>query len=102
LPAFAFIIVVAVALFCWITLGPDDGGRYSLKELFVSAPLVPISRSTAAIWTYLGVLILAMTLSTVLWSGPLPLPALVIDLGFGVAILAATMLAHWRLTRRCS
>ena len=102
LPAVGFIIVMAFALFFWIILGPDEGGRYSLAELLVSAPFLPISRSTAAIWAYLGVLILVMTLAAVLWSGPLPLEALLLDVGFGGAILCATALAHSRLTRRCS
>ncbi len=101
LPALLFVTAMAVGLFFWITLGPDDSGRYSLRQLFLYASLLPLSRSTCAIWTYLGVLVLTMSASSLLWSGRAFFQALLIDLAFGIGILSSTILAHARLTRRC-
>jgi hypothetical protein len=101
-----FACAFPVFVFFRIIIGRDDGVTYSLRELFLYAPLVPISRMTTAIWTFFGVLVLSATLSHTLWTSRAMTVPLAINTLFGVLLLASALCGYFvqrkRLTRRCS
>jgi hypothetical protein len=105
-PLLIFVFAFPLFLFFWIIIGRDDGAAYSLRELFLYAPLLPISRMTTAIWTFLGVLVLSASLSHVLWTFHATSLPLAIDALFGVLLLASALCGYFvqrnRLTNRCS
>jgi hypothetical protein len=106
LPLVLFIIGLPILLFIWILLGPDDAGEYSLKELFFDAPMLPLSRSTCAIWTYLGLLSFTMALSFAVHSSEKFGTASLINFASSTAILLGAIggyyVKRYRLTNRCS
>jgi hypothetical protein len=108
-PLLLFIIMVPIVLFFWILGGPDQGTDYTLRDLLLFSPMWPISRSTASIWSYLGILFVAMSLAQGrdILSAHAKLRAdIFISFSFGCFILIAALGAHaikrTRLTRRCS
>jgi hypothetical protein len=105
-PLFIFACAFPLFVFFWIIIGRDDGAKYSLRELFLYAPLLPISRMTTAIWTLLGVLVLSASLSHALWTSRAMSLPLAINILFGVLLLASALCGYFvqrnRLTRRCS
>ena len=102
-------VMIPIVLFFWILGGPDQGTDYTLRDLLLFSPMWPISRSTAAIWSYLGILFIAMSLvqTGAILSAHANLTAdIFISFSFGCFILIAALGAHVikrnRLTRRCS
>jgi hypothetical protein len=109
IPLLLFIIILPIVLFFWILAGPDDGPNYPVKELLLFSPMLPISRSTAAIWSYLGILVITLSLAATrdTLSAHAKLTAdIFISFSFGCFILIAALGAHAvkrnRLTGRCS
>jgi hypothetical protein len=105
-PLLIFVCAFPLFVFFRIIIGRDDGATYSLRELFLYAPLVPISRMTTTIWMFLGVLVLSASLSHALWtSHATPLP-LAINTLLGGLLLASALCGYFvqrnRLTRRSS
>lgn len=105
-PLLIFVCAFPLFVFFWIIIGRDDGATYSLRGLFLYSPLVPISRMTTAIWTFLGVLVLSASLSDVLWTSHAMSLPLAINILFGVLLLASALCGYFvqrnRLTNRCS
>jgi hypothetical protein len=105
-PLLIFIFAFPVLLFFWIIIGRDDGAAYSLWELFLYAPLVPISRMTTSIWTFLGVLVLSASLSQALWISHATSLPFAINILFGVLLLVSALCGYSvqrnRLTKRWS
>jgi hypothetical protein len=106
LPLLIFVCAFPLFVFFWVIIGRDDGATYSLRELFLYAPLVPVSRMTTAIWTFLGVLVLSASLSHALWTSHAMSLPLAINTLFGVFLLASALCGYFvqrnRLTRRSS
>jgi hypothetical protein len=105
-PLLIFVCAFPLFVFFWIIIGRDDGATYSLWGLFLYAPLAPISRMTTAIWTLLGGLVLSASLSHTLWASCTMSLPLVVNILFGVLLLASALCGYFvqrnRLTRRCS
>lgn len=102
-PAFAAIV------FFWIIGGPDDAPRYTLRELFVSAPMWPLSRSTCAIWIYLGILAVLIGLTFIrdmLLTRTFQLFEAISSVYIGAVFIFSCLLAyHWKTksrTGRCT
>jgi len=96
-PLLFFIIILPMVLFFWILGGPDQGADYTLRDLLLFSPMLPISRSTAAIWSYLGILVVAMSLAQArdILSVHAKLTAdIFISFSFGCFILIAALGAH--------
>jgi hypothetical protein len=95
LPIVLFTIGMSLFLFIWIIAGPDDAGGYSLKELFLYAPMLPIRRNWCAIFSYLGICEMTMVLSSALHAKEKVWSSILINLSLAAAIPLGAIGAWW-------